>query len=183
MENAVDTLLDKIRLNCVSLTNRHINNFLYYKGASVWFEIPTIVLSVFAGSFAVGSDVFLKQETISVVNCIISMTITILTSIKLHMKINENQQTESELAVQFKTLALDIFKILSLPENDRGIDGLVYLNKVYEKYINLVENSAILNPMNKHDQLLVIDPRLLISGGSSIGSNESPIIRTDEDEL
>ena len=99
------------------------------------------------------------------------------------MKINENQQTESELAVQFKTLALDIFKILSLPENDRGIDGLVYLNKVYEKYINLVENSAILNPMNKHDQLLVIDPRLLISGGWSIGSNESPIIRTDEDEL
>ena len=38
-------------------------------------------------------------------------------------------------------------KILSLPETDRGIEGLVYLNKVYEKYITLVENSAILNPM------------------------------------
>ena len=40
-----------------------------------------------------------------------------------------------ELAIQFKILALDIFKILSLPQTDRGIDGLVYLNKVYEKYI------------------------------------------------
>ena len=44
------------------------------------------------------------------------------------------------------------FKILSLPQTDRGIDGLVYLNKVYEKYITLVGNSAILNPMNKHDK-------------------------------
>jgi len=76
--------------------------------------------------------------------------------------------------------------ILSAPEKDRGMDGLSYLNKTYEKYITLVENSAILNPMNKHDQLLVIDPRLLISGGSSIDSedfNHSPIIKTDEDEL
>lgn len=186
MENAVDSLLDKIRLNCVYLTNRHINNHLYYKGIAVYFELPTIILSVFAGSFAVGADPFAEQQTISVINCGISMVITILTSIKLFMKIQENQQTESELAVQFKTLALDIFKMLSLPETDRGIDGLVYLNKVYSKYINLVENSAILNPMNKHDQLLVIDPRLLISGGSSISSNEynnSPIIRTDEDEV
>ena len=76
------------------------------------------------------------------------------------------------LAIQFKILALDIFKILSLPETDRGIDGLVYLNEVYEKYITLVGSSAQLNPMNKYDKLLVIDPKLLISGGSSIHSND-----------
>ena len=75
--------------------------------------------------------------------------------------------------------------MISLPEKDRGIKGLEYLNKVYEKYIALVENSAILNRTNKHDQLLVINARLLISGGSSINSsdfNNSPIIRTDDDE-
>ena len=122
MENAVDILLDKIRLNCIYLTNKHINNHLYYKNCSKYFEIPTIILSVFAGSFAVGADPFAEQETISVINCSISMIITILTSIKIFMKINENQQQEQELAVQFKTLALNIFKILSLPEKDRGID-------------------------------------------------------------
>jgi len=186
MENAVDTLLDKIRLNCIYLTNKHINNHLYYKNCSKYFEIPTIILSVFAGSFAVGADPFAKQETISAINCSISMIITILTSVKIFMKINENQQQEQELAVQFKTLALDIFKILSLPEKDRGIDGLGYLNNTYSKYITLVKNSAISNPMNKNDKLLVISPRLLISGGSSINSsdfNNSPIIHTDEDEV
>ena len=184
MSTAVDSLLDKIRLNCVSLTNRHINNHLYYKNASKYFEIPTIILSVFSGSFSVGADPFLQQELVSVVGCSISMIITILTSIKLYMKITENSTQEQELAISFKSLALDIFKTLSLPEQDRGIDGLVYLNKVYGKYINLVENSAILNSMNKHDQLLVIDPKLLLSSSnSSISSNESNPILTEEHEL
>ena len=132
---SVDSLLDKIRLNSVYLTNRHINNHLYYKNCSKYFEIPTIVLSVFSGSFSVGSDGFLNQELISIVSCSISMLITILTSIKLYMKIQENSTQEQELAVSFKTLALDIFKTLSLPEEDRGIDGLIYLNKTYGKYI------------------------------------------------
>jgi len=172
--HSVDSLLDKIRLNAVYLTNRHINNHLYYKNCSKYFEIPTIVLSVFSGSFSVGSDGFLNQELISIVSCSISMLITILTSIKLYMKIQENSMQEQELAVSFKTLALDIFKILSLPEEDRGIDGLIYLNKIYGKYVNLVENSQILNKFNKKDQLLVIDPKLLITS-----SNNS---LTDEEE-
>ena len=175
MENPVDNLLDKIRLNSVYLTNKHINNHLYYKHSEKWFEIPTIILSVFAGSFSVGADSFAQQETISVINCSISMVITILTSIKIFMKIQENQQVEQELAIQFKILALDIFKILSLPQTDRGI-----VNKVYEKYITLVGSSAILNPMNKNNKLLVIDPQLLISGGSSIHSND---FNPDEEDV
>jgi len=170
----VDSLLDKIRLNSVYLTNRHINNHLYYKNCSKYFENPTIVLSVFSGSFSVGSDGFLNQELISIVSCSISMVITILTSIKLYMKIQENSTQEQELAVSFKTLALDIFKTLSLPEEVRGIDGLIYLNKTYGKYVNLLENSQILNKFNKKDQLLVIDPKLLITS-----SNNS---LTDEEE-
>ena len=171
----VDSLLDKIRLNCVYLTNRHIKNHLYYKGASSYFEIPTIILSVFAGSFAVGSDPFLDQELISVTNCVISMIITILTSVKLYMKIAESASAEQELAISFKSIALDIFKTLSLPEEKRGIDGMAYLNKVYGKYINLVENSAVLNQMNKRDQLLVIDPRMLRGNDDdSLSSNGTP---------
>ena len=171
---SVDSLLDKIRLNCIQLTNRHIKNHLYYKGASAYFEIPTIILSVFSGSFSVGSDVLLQQELISIITCSISMVITILTSVKLYMKITENSTQEQELAISFKSLALDIFKFLSLRNEDRGIDGLVYLNKVYGKYINLVENSSILNVMNKKDQLLIINPKLLNhNDDDSLSTNSS----------
>ena len=87
---SVDSLLDKIRLNYIQLTNKNIQNHLYYKGASAYFEIPTIILSVFSGSFSVGSDDFLSQEYISLITCSVSMVITILTSVKLYMKITEN---------------------------------------------------------------------------------------------
>ena len=184
---SVDSLLDKIRLNCIQLTNRHIKNHLYYKGASAYFEIPTIILSVFSGSFSVGSDVLLQQELISIITCSISMVITILTSVKLYMKITENSTQEQELAISFKSLALDIFKFLSLRNEDRGIDGLVYLNKVYGKYINLVENSSILNVMNKKDQLLIIDPKLLNHNDddslSTNSSNNSNPIVNEESQL
>jgi hypothetical protein len=65
MENAVDSLLDKIRLNCVYLTDKHINKHLYYKHSEKWFDNPIIILSVFAGSFSVGADPFAQQETIA----------------------------------------------------------------------------------------------------------------------
>ena len=47
--SSIDSLLDKIRLNSIQLSNKHIQNHLYYKNASVYFEIPTIVFSVFSG--------------------------------------------------------------------------------------------------------------------------------------
>ena len=94
------------------------------------------------------------------------------------MKITENSANESELAVQFKTLAIEIFNTLSLPDELREGLGIDYLNKVYTRYINLVENSEILNPMNKKDQLLNIDPKMLCdnssSSSSSLLSNDSP---------
>jgi len=52
---------------------------------------------------------------------------------------------------------------------------LIYLNKTYGKYVNLVENSQILNKFNKKDQLLMIDPKLL-----SVSSNNS---LTDEEDI
>ena len=59
----------------------------------------------------------------------------------------------------------------------------MYLNRIYNKYVNLVENSTILNQMNKK-KILVIDPKMLnIDDGSSLSSNESNPIRTEEIHL
>ena len=47
------------------------------------------------------------------------------------MKITENSASESELAVQFKTLAIEIFKTLSQPDEYREGKRIEYLNKIY----------------------------------------------------
>jgi len=102
------------------------------------------------------------------------------------MKITENSSQKQELAIQYKTLALDLFKILSLPKEDRGTDGLLYLNKKFSKYTNLIENSQILNNITKNDKLLSINPKLYIDDEGSLSSNESnnnnPII-SEENQL
>jgi len=159
--NQVEVLLEKVRVNSVRLADKHTKNHLYYKGVSKYFEIPTIILSVFSGSFSVGSDPFIDQETISVMTCSISMVITILTSIKLYMKITESSTAEQELAVQYKVLALDVFKHLTLGKSETE-----FLNKCYSKYLNLIENSNILNPISKKDELLIIHSNLMSDGGS-----------------
>jgi len=45
---------------------------------------------------------------------------------KLFMKITENAAQEQELAKEFKTLALYFFKTLSLPDELKGIDEIVF---------------------------------------------------------
>jgi hypothetical protein len=62
---------------------------LYYKHAGKGL-IFQFFLSVFADSFSVGADPFAEQGTISVISCSIAMIITILTSVKLFMKIQKN---------------------------------------------------------------------------------------------
>lgn len=151
----MEDILNNIRKNCIVLSKKHTQNYMYYKDTSKYFKIPIIVLSVFSGSFAVGSDVFLHQELISVVSCGISMVITIISSIELYMRIIDQLEVNRDLSVKYKVLSLDIYKILSLPIDQRGIDTLVYLNEAYSSYIKLIESSDIMQIGSK-DNLLHI---------------------------
>ena len=68
------------------------------------------------------------------------------------------------------------------PSHLNKLNILKYILKIkfYSSSSILIRHSAILNPMNKNDKLLVIDPKLLI--GSSIHSNDfNPI--TDEEDV
>ena len=41
----VETLLEEIRANSVTLSNRHRTNFLEYKSLSKYYDLPIIVVS------------------------------------------------------------------------------------------------------------------------------------------
>jgi hypothetical protein len=63
------------------------------------------------------------------------MMVTILTSTKLYMIITENFSKEQELAIQYKSLALDLFKILLLPKEKRGLDVLSILLPLFIAFL------------------------------------------------
>ena len=153
----VETLLEKIRANSVTLSNRHRTNFLEYKSLSKYYDLPIIVVSTISASFSVGTQSFIPQEIISTITCGISMFISILGAIKLYLKLDTLIKQENELSKNFNLLHLDIYKTINLSKEQRVEEGLDYLTKKYNDYVRLVEQSNLLRTNIEDVMLIHID--------------------------
>jgi len=175
-------VLQKIRKNAYSLHRKHTKRYIEYKWLSKWFDLPTIVLSVFSSSFS--SLNVIDEQNRNLITTSISMFIAILTSIKLYLNLNNTINDENSLSKDYYTLSIDIYKILNLNEENRNCDAEQYLNDCYSKYVKLTEQSTILYKNIRRDEL-TIDMKGFVSSDSSFSSNESPknIILTSCDNL
>ncbi len=174
----VINILENVRINSINLSEYHRMRYYYYKGFSKYFDIPVLVLSTLSGTFSVGSQAYLEQSLISAIGCGISMLITIITSIKLYLNIQDTLQIELNMSKDFYTLAIDIYKILSLPDHLKGEKGLSYLNNKFSLYNKLVEASDLLQKKNKHDQLTLINTELMNDYSANTNSNSDDNIQT-----
>ena len=176
-------ILNNVRINSLNLSEYHRRNFFQYKEMSKYFDIPVIIISTLAGSFSVGASPYIKQGTISVISCSASMMITILSSVKLYLNISDNLQSESEMARKFYVLSLEIYKIINLPDEKKGIQPTEFLNTKYNQYIKLYEESNLLKKRYKKDKLANMDESLLLNDNSSISDNSSNILLNDESSV
>ena len=166
----VETILEKIRINSVCLSNRHRENFFEYKQMSRYFDLPIIVISTFSASFSVGLPAYISQEAVSGITCSISMFITILSSIKLYLNLDDLIKNEYEMSKQFNLLSLDIYKMLHLKQEQREEIGIDYLNKSFATYSQLIEKSHLLRKRLKYDELIDIETNKYFS---DVDSNSS----------
>ena len=115
------------------------------------------------------------------------MVITILSSIKLYLNISDNLQNESDMARKFYVLSLEIYKIVNLPDENKGINSTEFLNTKYNTYIKLYEESNLLKRRCKKDVLAKMDESLLLNDNKSDSSSSynptSNIIVNDNDNL
>jgi len=174
-------ILNNVRVNSLNLSEYHRRNYFSYRELSKYFDIPVIITSTLASSFSVGASPYLDQGLISVVSCGASMFITILSSIKLYLNISDILQSESDI------LSLEIYKIINLPNEKRGINSSDFLNSKYNQYIKLYEESNLLKRRYKKDQLTKLDESLLLSDNNSNSSSSyngtTNIIVNDNDSL
>jgi hypothetical protein len=168
-------ILNKIRLNSITLSNKHRMIALQYQSMSKYFDIPIIVLSTVSSSL--GSLEYMPTDDKGSITLFISMFITILTSVKLYLNITSNLNNEISLSRDFYILSVDIYKNLNLQEKDRP-NGKQFLNDCYNQYIKLTEQSNLFNKIKK-DELLAIkgtespyDPLDLKSLTSSSSSSD-----------
>ena len=186
--NEIMEILEKLRKNSLAMYNKHRHRYLEFNSLTKYFDLPIIGCSVFGASFSSLNSI--PEDKTQVINVSISMFVTILTSIKLYLNLSSNINEEISISKDFYILSIDIFKIVTLHQDDRHIDPLEFVNGCYSRYIKLIEASSLLRKNIKHDELVKIDMKRYISDSSSSSSISSdsyngsnPIIVSREDEV
>jgi hypothetical protein len=86
---------------------------------------------------------------------LISLIVGIIGSIEMYFGITRQMETESNGSRDFYILSCDIFKFLSLRDDNKSESAVEFLNTSYNRYIKLVETSIVLKK-KVDDKLSVI---------------------------
>ena len=173
----VEELLEKLRINCVNLSEHHRKRYYHYKDYSKYFRIPILILSSLNATTSVGLQPFMPQKWISLTNCGLGMIIGIITGIEMFLNITANMDLELTQSKEFYTMSVDIYKTLHLPPSARGQDGTIYLNKKYSHYTKLKESSILLNKRLTIDTIAHVPEKL------RIGSDGTHTPKVEEKEV
>ena len=141
----IETILNDVRENSVYLSQHHKKRYFYYKQVSTYFRIPTIILSSVASVASVGLTAYVKQENISGIVCLMSLSIGIINSIELYLRIQDNLENELETSKKYYNLSIDLHKILNLSQINREGEPKKVLDTYYKRYVELVEVSNLLS--------------------------------------
>ena len=141
----IERVLEEIRMNAVQLSNNHKQNYFFYKSLHKYFRIPTICLSSVASVSSIGLQNYISQTHISGIVCLLGLTISIVNSIELFLKLQETLEVELNCSKEFYNLSIDIRKTLLLDAPNRQISGASYLEKKYNDYVKLQEQSNLIS--------------------------------------
>ena len=140
---SIERILDKMRINCVNLSEYHMFKYRRYKRYLMFFRIPIIVLSGINVFSAVGLQSYTSQASISIINSIISLVCGMITSIELFLNIQKKMETDLVSHKDYYRLGIDIFKVISLERNIRKVDGKTFLDQKFSEYEKLIKSSNV----------------------------------------
>jgi len=140
----IEDLSEKLRINCVNLSEYHRRRYYNFKEISKYFRIPLIILASITSTSSIALQPFISQLIISLITCILGMIMGVISSIELYLDIHNSMMLEFKQSKQFYTLSIDIFKTLSLSRENRTDEGKDYLNEKYSEYVKLIEASNLL---------------------------------------
>jgi len=146
-------LLEKLRRNSIYLSEYHRNRFYHFKSFSKYFDLPVLILSSIGASASIGLQPYLPQPTISVISCIVGLIVSIITSIKLYLNISDVMTNELKMSKDFYSLAIEVYRVLSMNPRDRTMGAVEYMNSSYSHYTKLMESSNLLKKKFLKDEL------------------------------
>ena len=153
-----ENLLNDIRINSVYLSRYHKNKYVYYKNVDVYFKLPTIILSSIVSVAAVSLSSYINQTNSDSIICLMSLSVSIINSIEIYLKISDNVELELDSSKKYMNLSTDIHMLLQLNKSNRIGSPDLILNKFYERYIDLINNTNLID--SKYPDKLLEIPKL-----------------------
>ena len=186
--NDIEQVLEEIRMNAVQLSNNHKQNYFFYKSLHKYFRIPTIMLSSFASVSSIGLQNYISQQHISGIVCLLGLSISIINSIELFLKLQETIEGEITCSKEFYNLSIDIRKTLLLDVANRQVSGQNYLETKYNEYVKLQEQSNLINTafndgLNKLPKKISMINKLMTKGSNSSNSSASSSLPSVESDV
>lgn len=168
----IEEICEKLRVNCVNLSEYHRKRFYHFKSYGKWFRLPLIILASLNSTASVGLQPVLDQQIISGITCLIGMIMGIIGSLELYLGIQAAMELELKHSKEYYTLAIHLYKTLALRRENRLEDGKEYLNEKYSMYIKLCESSNLLDKKMKNDLLARVPDKMLSDNQSSTNSDD-----------
>lgn len=140
----IESVLEHIRINSVLLSKEHKKRYFYLNEILRYFRLPVIIISGINSICSVGLTEYLEQSTISMLTCLLALLCSIVGSIELYLAIQKSMENELLASKDYYILSIDIFKTLSLSKDHRPIPAKEYLDKKYNEYVKLFENSNLI---------------------------------------
>ena len=163
-----EQILSAILSNSSLMSDHHRTGHLNLDRRLKYYKLPIIILSGINSIFSIGLSNYMKQNSVSVINCLISLIISIIGSIELYLQINKNSDLEAKAYKDFYNLALKINTVLKLTPEHRTDEPKLFVNEMITQYENLFNESRVnglqdldkLVPLNKSQSILSI-PKFL----------------------
>ena len=140
----IEDILQRIHDNATLMSKYHKRNYLSLKGTLVYFRIPLIILGGANSVFAVGLTAYLEQQSVSLINCLLSLICAIITSVELFLGIQAGMEKELTSQREYYLMAVDIQSVLSLDRRHRSVNGKRYLEKILSDYNKLFSDSEVI---------------------------------------
>jgi hypothetical protein len=142
----VELVAKNISHNASELSKLHKKHYLRLTHLQIYYRIPIIVLSSVNSIFSVGLSAYIAQESVSTINCVISLFCGILSSVELYFQLTKKIETELMMHKEYYLLCVKINSCLKLDRSHRReTSGIDFLTEVENKYNTLFEASNILS--------------------------------------
>ena len=93
--------------------------------------------------FSVALTLYISQEITSVVNCLISLSCAVISSVEMYLGLTKKLESELSSYHGYSLLGIKISALLKLQRANRETDGMPFLNGIISEYKALFEQSNV----------------------------------------